>query len=312
MTMYLPRTDTSQIAEALSQERHSIGGGAMNMVLTLVIVTDEADHYDAVRAATEAGREHPSRIIAVIRRDPDAEPAIDAEIRRPGTSGPGEALLLRLYGPLGGHADSVITPLLVPDAPVVAWWPGAGPAEPSADPVGRLAHRRITDALRAPDPLPDLLGRIAHYRPGDTDLTWTRLTPWRSMLASTMDHPSGWVTAAEVQAEDHYPSADLLAAWLSQQLDVEVERTVSNGPGITGTRLVTESGDIALRRHDGRVATLSRPGQPDQTVALARRRASEALAEELRRLDPDLMYERTATFLRDKALKDTAPAEAGR
>ncbi|MDA2804901.1 glucose-6-phosphate dehydrogenase assembly protein OpcA [Nocardiopsis suaedae] len=309
MTMYLPRTDTSQITEALAQERHSVGGGAMNMVLTLVIVTDEADHYDAVRAATEAGREHPSRIIALIRRDPDAESAIDAEIRRPGTSGPGEALLLRLYGPLGEHADSVITPLLVPDAPVVAWWPGAGPAEPAADPVGRLAHRRITDALRAPDPMADLLGRIGNYRPGDTDLTWTRLTPWRSMLASTMDHPSGWVTAAEVTAEDHYPSADLLAAWLAHQLDVEVVRTVSNGPGITGTRLVTDGGDIALRRQDGRVATLSRPGQPDQTVALARRRASEALAEELRRLDPDLMYERTATFLKDMTERGESPGQ---
>ncbi|MFD0775384.1 glucose-6-phosphate dehydrogenase assembly protein OpcA, partial [Streptomonospora algeriensis] len=119
MTLYLPRTTTSEITEALTAERHSIGGGALNMVLTLIVVTDEADHYDAVRAATEAGREHPSRILALIRRDPGAEPSIDAEIRRPGTSGPGEAILLRLYGPLGDHPGSVVTPLLVPDAPVV-------------------------------------------------------------------------------------------------------------------------------------------------------------------------------------------------
>ncbi|RCV49918.1 glucose-6-phosphate dehydrogenase assembly protein OpcA [Marinitenerispora sediminis] len=297
MTLYLPRTTTSQISEALAAERHSVGGGAMNMVLTLVIVTDEADHYDAVRAATEAGREHPSRVLALIRRDPEAEPAIDAEIRRPGTSGPGEALLLRLFGPLGEHADSVVTPLLVPDAPVVAWWPGVGPVNPAADPVGRLAQRRITDALRAADPVGDLLSRIVHYRPGDTDLTWTRLTPWRSLLASTMDQPSAWVTAAEVTAEPYYPSADLLAAWLSDQLDVPVERKESNGPGITGARLITGAGDIAVRRLDGRVATLSRPDQPDQTVALPRRRASEALAEELRRLDADEIYEQTATHM---------------
>jgi glucose-6-phosphate dehydrogenase assembly protein OpcA len=297
LTLYLPRTTTSQITEALTAERHSVGGGALNMVLTLIIVTDEADHYDAVRAATEAGREHPSRVIALIRRDPQAEPAIDAEIRRPGTAGPGEALLLRLYGPLGEHPDSVITPLLVPDAPVVAWWPGAAPADPAADPVGGLAHRRITDALRAADPVGDLLARVRSYRPGDTDLTWTRLTPWRSLLASTMDQPCGWVTAAEVAAEAHYPSADLLAAWLSDQLEVPVERTVSNGPGITGAKLVTDSGDISIQRLDGRVATLSRPGQPDQTVALARRRAAEALSEELRRLDADEIYERTAKYM---------------
>src|SRR5699024_12565004 len=74
MTLYLPRTTTAQITEALMAERLSVGGGAMNMVLTLVIVTDEADHYDAVRAATEAGREHPSRVIALIRRDPNTDP----------------------------------------------------------------------------------------------------------------------------------------------------------------------------------------------------------------------------------------------
>ncbi|MDA0566365.1 glucose-6-phosphate dehydrogenase assembly protein OpcA [Streptomonospora sp. S1-112] len=297
MTLYLPRTTTSQISEALTAERHSVGGGALNMVLTLIVVTDEADHYDAVRAATEAGREHPSRILALIRRDPDAEPAIDAEIRRPGTAGPGEALLLRLYGPLGDHPGSVVTPLLVPDAPVVAWWPGIGPANPSADPVGRLAHRRITDALRAADPVADLLNRIRNYQPGDTDLTWTRLTPWRSLLASTMDQPCGWVNGAEVTAEPRYPSADLLVAWLADQLEVRVERTTSNGPGITGARLVTEQGDINLQRYDGRVATLTRPNQPDQTVALARRRPAEALAEELRRLDADEIYERTAKFM---------------
>ncbi|GAA3727288.1 glucose-6-phosphate dehydrogenase assembly protein OpcA [Salinactinospora qingdaonensis] len=297
MTLYLPRTTTSEITEALAAERHSMGGGAMNMVLTLVIVTDEADHYDAVRAATEAGHEHPSRVLVLIRRDADAEPSIDAEIRSPGTSGPGEAVLLRLYGPLRDHPDSVVTPLLAPDAPVVAWWPGVGPTNPAGDPVGRLAQRRITDALRAADPVRDLLARISHYRPGDTDLTWTRLTPWRSLLASTMDQPCGWVSAAEVTAEPYYPSADLLVAWLSEQLEVPVERRESNGPGITSATLVTEGGDITINRLDGRVATLSRPDRPSQAVALARRRASEALSEELGRLDPDQIYESTAKHM---------------
>ncbi|MUL43821.1 glucose-6-phosphate dehydrogenase assembly protein OpcA [Streptomonospora sp. PA3] len=307
MTLYLPRTTTSEITEALTAERHSIGGGALNMVLTLIVVTDEADHYDAVRAATEAGREHPSRILALIRRDPGAEPSIDAEIRRPGTSGPGEAVLLRLYGPLGDHPGAVVTPLLVPDTPVVAWWPGVGPQHPAADPVGRLAHRRITDALRAPDPVADLLGRIRNYEPGDTDLTWTRLTPWRSLLASTMDQPSGWVEAAEVTGEPDYPSADLLAAWLSDQLQVRVERHTSDGPGITGARLITEQGDITLQRQDGRVATLSRFDQPVQTVALSRRRAPDSLAEELRRLDADEIYERTAKHMAALADRSEEP-----
>jgi glucose-6-phosphate dehydrogenase assembly protein OpcA len=39
------------------------------------------------------------------------------------------------------------------------------------------------------------------------------------------------------------------------------------------------------------MALLSRPGQPDRQVALTRRPKSELLAEELRRLDPDEIYE---------------------
>ena len=298
MTLYLPRTTTAQITEALMAERLSVGGGAMNMVLTLVIVTDEADHYDAVRAATEAGREHPSRVLALIRRDPDAAPAIDAEIRRPGTSGPGEAILLRLYGPLGEHPDSVITPLLVPDAPVVAWWPGQGPSDPASDPVGELAQRRITDASRAPDPLRDLLERVAHYSPGDTDLVWTRLTPWRALLASAMDQPCGWVSSATVSAAPDHPGAELLAAWLSERLEVPVERPDTEGPGLREVRLHTDLGEIVLSRTDENTATLSRFGRQGQTVALGSRGAAMSLAEELRRLDADEIYASTAQHLR--------------
>ena len=50
------------------------------------------------------------------------------------------------------HADSVIMPLLVPDTPVVTWWHGLLPAVPSAQPLGLLAQRRVTDAARAKAP----------------------------------------------------------------------------------------------------------------------------------------------------------------
>lgn len=306
MTLYLPYTTTAQIVEELSKEQRTIGG-AHNMVLTLVIATGEADHYDAVRAATEAAREHPSRILVLIRRDPQEESRLDAEIRPPGIAGPGEVLLLRLYGELGAHPDSVVTPLLAPDAPVVVWWPGVGPSSPSTDSLGRLAQRRITDAQRADSSVRDLLDRVASYQPGDTDLTWTRITPWRSLLASTMDRPCGWITDAEVEAEDDFPSADLLAAWLAEQLEIPVRRTISSGPAITGVRLITGSEEISVSRPDGRIATLSRSGRPDQRVALPRRGSTEALAEELRHLDSDEVYHDTARSMGEMFAERTAP-----
>jgi glucose-6-phosphate dehydrogenase assembly protein OpcA len=54
--------------------------------------------------------------------------------------------------------------------------------------------------------------------------------------------------------------------------------------------LRTDAGDVVISRPDGRVASLSRPGQPDRHVALHRREIADLLAEELRRLDPDEVY----------------------
>jgi glucose-6-phosphate dehydrogenase assembly protein OpcA len=264
----------------------------LGMVLTLIIVTDEAAQYDAIRAANQAAREHPCRILAVISRKAKADSRLDAEIRV-GESSPGETIVLRMYGPLGQHADSVVAPLLVPDVPVVTWWPDEAPETPAKHPLGALAQRRVTDSAAAESPREVLAGLAAGYQPGDTDFGWTRATPWRSLLAATLDQPHPTVTAGEIAAEQDNPTADLIAAWLSLRLSVPVARTVSGGPGITAAVFSTLEGDITITRFDGRTATLAWPGRADRRLALHRRDTAELLAEELRRLDPDDVYEET-------------------
>lgn len=293
MMIDLTDTKSSAVNAALVSARHAIGSPALGMVLTLVIVTDESTQYDAMKAATEAAREHPSRILVVIGRPgADIHPRLDAEVRV-GDQGAGETVVLRLHGELADHAESVVLPLLLPDAPVVVWWPGKAPETPSADPLGILAQRRITDAVAAPR-RPDWLEiRASGYTPGDTDLAWTRTTTWRSLLAAALDQRYDRITGAAVEAKAGNPSAELLALWLSDRLGVPVERVVTAGPGITATRLVTGSGEIAVTRPDGVLATLTTPGQPDRHVALKRRDAAELIAEELRRLDPDDVYATT-------------------
>jgi glucose-6-phosphate dehydrogenase assembly protein OpcA len=286
----LSGTNASKISSQLTALRHQMGTPAVGMVLTLVVVCDESEQYDAVRAATEAAREHPSRILVVISRDPKESNRLDAELRF-GESTPGEVILLRLYGELTKHADSVVSPLLLTDTPVVAWWPGDCPDIPAKDPIGMLAQRRIVDARAADDSVAAIAGRASGYVPGDTDLAWTRLTTWRSLLAAAFDQPVGKVKKGTVEAVTGHASALLLAAWLGERLGASVKVTESAGPGLTAVKLSTAEGDIVITRGDGRMAMLSRPGQPDRQVALTRRPKSELLAEELRRLDPDEIYE---------------------
>ncbi|MFE6685343.1 glucose-6-phosphate dehydrogenase assembly protein OpcA [Streptomyces sp. NPDC057743] len=295
MKIDLTETTASEINKALVQGRRAVGTPAIGMVLTLVIVTDEENAYDALKAANDASREHPSRTLVVIKRvsrspRDRAKARLDAEVRVGTDAGTGETVLLRLYGEAIDHAQSVVLPLLLPDAPVVVWWAVNAPMDPAKDPLGALAQRRVTDAYAAEQPIAELTGRADSYTPGDTDLSWTRITPWRSMLAAALDQAPCTVTSAVVEGEGFNPSCELLGMWLASRLGVPVTRADSEGPGLTEVRLETTAGTIVLGRPDASLATLSMPGQPDRAVALKRRETSELLAEELRRLDPDDIY----------------------
>ncbi|MFD7963245.1 glucose-6-phosphate dehydrogenase assembly protein OpcA [Streptomyces zaomyceticus] len=312
----LTDTTSSKINKALVLGRRAIGTPAVGMVLTLVIVTDEENAYDALKAANEASREHPSRTLVVIKRvsrspRDRSKARLDAEVRLGADASTGETVVLRLYGEVVDHAQSVVLPLLLPDAPVVVWWPVNAPTDPAKDPLGALAQRRVTDTYAAEQPIQELTARADAYTPGDTDLAWTRITPWRSMLAAALDQVVCEVTSAEVEGEEFNPSVELLAMWLSDRLKVPVRRSKSTGPGLTSVRMETSTGPIVLDRPDGSLATLSIQGQPDRAVALKRRDTAELIAEELRRLDPDDTY---ATALKfglerlDEEAAVTAPA----
>ncbi|WP_310721362.1 glucose-6-phosphate dehydrogenase assembly protein OpcA [Streptomyces lydicus] len=295
MKIDLTETTSSKINKALVEGRRAVGTPTSGMVLTLVIVTDEENAYDALKAANEASREHPSRTLVVIKRvsrspRDRAKARLDAEVRVGTEAGTGETVLLRLYGEVIDHAQSVVLPLLLPDAPVVVWWAVNAPLNPAKDPLGALAQRRVTDAYAAEDPIRELLARAETYTPGDTDLAWARITPWRSMLAAALDQAPCSVASAEVEGEEFNPSCELLGMWLGSRLNVPVTRKVSAGPGLTAARLASDGGSIVLDRPEATLATLSMPNQPDRAVALKRRDTAELLAEELRRLDPDDIY----------------------
>ncbi|TKT00196.1 glucose-6-phosphate dehydrogenase assembly protein OpcA [Streptomyces lasalocidi] len=311
----LTDTTASKINKALVQGRRAIGTPAVGMVLTLVIVTDEENAYDSLKAANDASREHPSRTLVVVKRVSRSprdrtQSRLDAEVRLGADAGSGETVVLRLYGEVVDHAQSVVLPLLLPDAPVVVWWPVNAPLDPAKDPLGALGQRRVTDTYAAEQPVRELTARAETYTPGDTDLSWTRITPWRSMLAAALDQVSCRVDSVEVEGEEFNPSCELLAMWLADRLDVPVKRSLSGGPGLTAVRMSTDCGPVVLDRADGSLATLSIEGQPDRAVALKRRDTAELIAEELRRLDPDDTYASALRYGVDRLNATSDAAEA--
>jgi len=302
----LGRTSTHRIETTLRSLREQRGEVSTGRVLTLIVsVRSEEDLESVVHGANEASREHPARVIVVVHDRTTDEVYLDAELYVGGDAGAAEIILMRLHGELADHADSVVTPLLLPDTPVVVWWPFTSPRNPAGDSLGALASRRITDSFSdaaAGKGTKAIFRRRIGYTPGDSDLVWSRITPWRGLLASALDQRADdTVTSVEITGPSEDPAVDIAAGWLATQLKVPVTRYAGeavdipvDGEGIPTApveRVVLhlEGGDLVMEvidHHSVRIVD----GDTDNLVTLQRRTLGECLAEELRHLEPDAAF----------------------
>ena len=309
MIVNLPNTTVSNISKSLVQLREQGGAVALGRVLTLVIQTDSENAETAIAAANAASREHPSRIIVLIDRAEGAEPKLNAEIRVGGDAGASEVVILRPVGEAASYPQSLVTGLLLSDAPVVAWWPNAAPEKVSESPIGKIATRRITDALSQSDPKAFLKGLSHTYAAGDSDFSWTRLTLWRAQFAALLDQPPyDEIKSVEVVGDMENPSVLLLGAWFRQQLGCRV--VMEHRPDSVGVkavymvRLVRDGSSIEILRDQSNIAVLSQTNQPPKELSLPVRSLRDCLAEDLRRLDPDLAFEKVITSGLDLLLEE--------
>lgn len=297
MIIDLPDTTTKAIGAALASARESYSLATGRVLTLLVAVNDEGHHgIDATLATLrDASFEHPARVLVLIAGDPEAATGMDAEVLVAADAGASEVVVMRLRGELTAHQDAVVTPLLLPDTPVVACWPDQAPAHPAQEQLGRISPRRITNARR--DAKAPALSQLAEgYAPGDSDMMWSRITPWRGTVASALDrYPGRPVHSVEIAGAAGDPSVDLAAGWLASSLGVEVTRRAAEaayGFPIAHLALHCEGGDVEVAVRSEHTVRISVPGQADSFVAMGERSDAECLAEELRHLGPDATYER--------------------
>lgn len=296
MIVELNDTTSTEIQKRLIRVREEGGAVALGRVLTFLIHTSESKEEKVIAAANEASREHPMRIV-VISEPANLEatqPRLDAEIRVGGDAGASEVVILRPVGQGENFLPGLVNGLLLPDAPVVTWWPDQCPECMADSDLGQMSQRRILDSLELGGGFDGLAAVAAGYHPGDTDLAWSRVTGWRTQLAATLDYLDiDHIESARVVGMADNPSAMLLAGWLGLALgrDVQLDSTEHRGiGGVSEVSLETSDGVVKLTRLDERTVTLSVPNQPDFTLFLPRRPLASLLAEELRRLGPDKVY----------------------
>lgn len=299
--------DTSgrAVVAALAAERRAGGAITSGSALTLVCAVDEHLVPQAEQAATVAASNHPMRRLLVVRHPEARQSRLDAEVLVGAAAGPGDLVVLRLHGEVAEHADSVVVPLLAPDVPVVTWWHGSPPEQLGEDPLTAAAQRRVTDVTLAPDPALALAQRAQDFAPGDTDLAWTRITPWRTALASAYDAIDDQPRAASIIGHPADPSAQLLAGWLSDRFRLPVpvrpagQATHAAEPAgrvsavsIRQVSFDLTNDDTVSVRHEANRLVFTRTALPTVAAPFHDRDLGELLTEELRRLDNDEVYAR--------------------
>jgi glucose-6-phosphate dehydrogenase assembly protein OpcA len=217
--------------------------------LNLVVVTHGDGSSQAVTdVIDQLTGTHPNRaiVVSLLEGEPaEGEPPIDAwaqahcQIPAPGRPQVCcEQITIVARGAAMSRVPGTILPLLVPDLPVVVWYPHG---EPFRDQLflrlAELADRVVIDSETFADPAGGLmrLAELAGGTPLVGDIAWDRLTVWRELVAQCFDSPALTTQLGHVERvrlvcgpEASQLPTLLLGGWLAARLGWQLaEKTVS-------------------------------------------------------------------------------------
>jgi glucose-6-phosphate dehydrogenase assembly protein OpcA len=240
-------------------------------VLNLIVVTGggrAAEHATEI-VARLTGR-HPNRAFVISAAPNARKDVLDAWVQThcqiPSPGRPqvcGEQITIEARGAAVDRVAGTLLPLLVPDVPVMLWWPRGEPAgDPRflkfADSVDRVIVDSATFA--APEAGLARMAALLDHDGGPSgagttisDLSWSRLTPWRELAAQFFDAPAlvphlaeiTGVTvdyAARAGAAADRSQALLLVGWLAARLGWHTAGRPSEQPDRTALRLTSATG----------------------------------------------------------------------
>jgi glucose-6-phosphate dehydrogenase assembly protein OpcA len=214
-----------------------------------------------------------------------------------------EQVTIHAEGPPARHLESLAGPLLIPDLPVLLWYPGEfSPRSQEFAAMAELADRIIVDSA-ASENNETCLREIAALiedpeMPAIGDLQWVGLSPWRSLLADTFGAPERAGDLEKIESAEvlYAPGGEnralLLLGWLASSLGWEPESRNGGGQNIefsgpTGrisVVLSSDSPDARLRR--------IRLYSPDYSFQVSRHRDLSDVRTTVMRGD-ELLAERT-------------------
>jgi glucose-6-phosphate dehydrogenase assembly protein OpcA len=252
-------------------------------VLNLVVGVpnnDVANHVTSVIA--QLTTRYPNRAI-VVQVTPEAQTAaldawVQAHCQVPGPDRRQvccEQITVSAQGEVAAQVSSIVLPLLVPDVPMVLWWPHGEPFQsPVFERLCVLADRVVIDTatFKQPEQSIEAMAALLEHDHAISDLVWGRLTSWRELTAQFFDMPSRLPllhqiarVSIEYTAKPDAPlnrsSALLLIGWLASRL---------GWTPVGSARDAHDTTMLTLQRSDGQPveATLRSVATPDAEAGL--------------------------------------------
>ncbi|HYM50223.1 MAG TPA: glucose-6-phosphate dehydrogenase assembly protein OpcA [Candidatus Limnocylindrales bacterium] len=301
---------------------HAAAEARANVLNLIAVVESERDVDQVSRVLDGLAVHHPSRTLMLLAQPDRSALKLEAKVTtQTQQDGPrvinSERVFLHAHGRVARHLASLVTPLLIPDLPVMLWWPRRPDFETElfrelADLCDRLVVDtddgfETADLFRLLD-----VARRRHARCAVGDFTWARLMPWRHLTAQFFDVAAHRERLAHIRGvsvvsgEGRPMQCRLLAGWIRSRMrkvGLEVPWDLRQDPalesGISQFMIYTAGPDqparfSIIRQRGNRLSTEVRIGDQEQvgrTVRVQPRKAEDLLAIELTLPGHDILYE---------------------
>jgi glucose-6-phosphate dehydrogenase assembly protein OpcA len=278
---------------------------ALNLIVYTTVEDDRAELDEMLATVNE---QHPGRALVLMTDRASSEARLEAYVssrcRALGASKHqvcGEQVTIEASGAVVETAASLVSPLLVPDAPVFLWWKDIPHYDDKLfNRMSKMADRVVIDSAAFDNPYEDLLrlSNIVRALGKDarvSDLNWGRLTSWRMLLASfwdvsdyrphldKIDSVTIEYDAPDLAPEEIAPKALLVAGWLASRLkwNVETIEASRDGSGTARFTLAAPERSVVIEMRatndekggDGMLSSLTlseKAGHAQFSVALSR------------------------------------------
>jgi glucose-6-phosphate dehydrogenase assembly protein OpcA len=253
--------DLRNLWNNLGRDAEVSGGVLRACGMTLVVVAESAADCDDLRRTLGVlMHNHPARAIVIrLAETPGLDATVFSQCWMP--FGRHQQICAEGIEITAGIADlshvaQLLLPLIVSDLPAVLWCRGPRIfSGETFEPILPLVQKTIVDSASAKDPR-DAIAAIRYLRSQGNliaDLSWTKLTGLREILASMFDEGTAkGITAARIfyGGDVPSPSSIYFARWMERVLP-DAHITLERGEGGRGLRSIVLNGATSV--------TLTRP-----------------------------------------------------